>query len=48
MFFGLWWTFDDHLATALNAPGLGELPLWVVLLIQLAILPFSISYNRNK
>jgi hypothetical protein len=28
----LWWTFDDHLAAALNMPGLGELPFWVVAL----------------
>jgi len=46
MFFCLWWTFDDYLATALNAPGLGELPLWVVFLMQIAM--FSIGVKVNK
>lgn len=35
--FLLWWTFDDHLAAALETPGLGELPWWVVLLMGLAL-----------
>ena len=25
--FLLWWCVDDHLASAMNAPGLGELPI---------------------
>ncbi|MBU2233153.1 MAG: hypothetical protein KKG69_17955 [Alphaproteobacteria bacterium] len=33
--FLLWWCFDDHLAAALETPGLGHLPWWVVLLIGL-------------
>lgn len=33
--FGLWWTFDDHLAAALNNPGLGHIDWWVILLIAL-------------
>ncbi len=35
--FFLWWTFDDHLAAALETPGLGELPWWVVLLAALTL-----------
>lgn len=27
----LWYTFDDHLAAALELPGLGELPWYTVL-----------------
>ncbi len=34
--FLLWWVVDDHIATALEAPGLGELPLWVPLVLSLA------------
>lgn len=37
MLFLLWWCFDDHLAAALNAPGLGHLPWWVVLLIGMSV-----------
>ncbi len=36
-FFLLWWTFDDHLAAAINSPGLGELPLWVPFLMGCAL-----------
>ena len=32
----LWWCVDDHLAAALDAPGLGELPIWVPLVLSLA------------
>ncbi|MBG7616487.1 hypothetical protein IWC96_14510 [Brevundimonas sp. BAL450] len=35
--FLLWWCFDDHLAAAVGAPGLGELPWWVVLLIGVVL-----------
>ena len=28
----LWYTFDDHLAEALGAPGVGDMRWWVVLL----------------
>lgn len=37
MLFLLWWCFDDHLAAAMNMPGLGELPLWVPLLMNIAL-----------
>lgn len=47
MLFFLWWCFDDHLAAALNMPGVGHLPWWVVLLIALSITP-SVSANGSK
>ena len=31
--FLLWWCVDDHLAAALDTPGLGKLPIWVPLII---------------
>lgn len=34
--FLLWWAVDDHLAAALNAPGLGQLPIWVPFIIAIA------------
>jgi hypothetical protein len=34
--FLLWWCVDDHLAEALQAPGLGALPIWVPLIIGIA------------
>lgn len=34
--FLLWWAVDDHLAAALNAPGLGHLPIWVPFIIAIA------------
>jgi hypothetical protein len=40
--FLLWWCVDDHLAVALNAPKLGDLPIWVPLIIALA---FSTTLN---
>jgi hypothetical protein len=40
--FLLWWCVDDHLAAALNAPGLGQLPIWVPFIIGLA---FSTTIN---
>jgi hypothetical protein len=43
--FLLWWAVDDHLATALNAPGLGHLPIWVPLLIAIA---FSTTVNLSR
>lgn len=46
LFFLLWWAFDDHLAEALNAPGLGELPIWVPFLISLGLMT-SVSVNRR-
>ncbi len=32
----LWWCVDDHLAAALETPGLGSLPLWVPLILSFA------------
>ena len=46
MIFPLWYCFDDHLAAALNAPGLGHLPWWVVFLISIAFTP-SVSVNNS-
>jgi hypothetical protein len=40
--FLLWWCVDDHLAAALETPGLGDLPIWVPLIIALA---FSTTLN---
>ena len=34
--FLLWWCVDDHLAAALEAPGIGTLPIWVPLILSLA------------
>lgn len=42
LLFLLRWCVDDHMAEALGAPGLGELPIWVPLIISLA---FSFSLN---
>ncbi|MHA7859482.1 MAG: hypothetical protein ACX94D_15475 [Henriciella sp.] len=42
--FLLWWCVDDHLAEALNTPGLGELPIWVPLILSLA---FSFTFSRS-
>ncbi|GAB5456442.1 MAG: hypothetical protein Hens2KO_26710 [Henriciella sp.] len=42
--FLLWWCVDDHLAKALNTPGLGELPIWVPLILSLA---FSFTFSRS-
>ncbi len=42
--FLLWWCVDDHLAAAIDAPGLGTLPLWVPLLLSLA---FSFTFSQG-
>ncbi len=34
--FLLWWCVDDNLAKALGTPGLGDLPIWVPLVLSLA------------
>lgn len=44
-FWIFWWAFDDHLAAALNAPGLGALPIWVPLLIGAAFAT-TVSVSR--
>ena len=47
--FLLWWCVDDHLAEALQAPGLGTLPIWVPLIIGLAFsTTVSVSARRQK
>lgn len=43
--FVFWWTFDDHLAVALGMPGVGEIPLWVMLLLSFAL---SGTFSVNK
>ncbi|MBO6765694.1 hypothetical protein [Maricaulis sp.] len=42
--FLLWWLVDDHIAAALDAPGVGELPIWVPLIIGIA---FSVTFSAN-
>jgi hypothetical protein len=42
--FLLWWLVDDHIAAALEAPGVGELPIWVPLIIGIA---FSVTFSAN-
>ena len=47
----LWWCVDDHLAAALEAPGLGTLPIWVPLILSLAFsfsLDGAIKRERKK
>lgn len=41
--FLLWWCVDDHIAAALEAPGVGELPIWVPLILSLA---FSVTLEN--
>jgi hypothetical protein len=31
----LWWCVDDHIAKAAGSPGIGELPIWVPLILSL-------------
>ena len=46
--FLLWWCVDDHLAEALQAPGLGALPIWVPLIIAFAFsTTVSLSAKRK-
>jgi hypothetical protein len=45
--FLLWWCVDDHLAAAIEAPGLGELPIWVPLILSLAFMT-SVSHCNKK
>ena len=35
--FLLWWCVDDTIAMATETPGLGELPIWVPLILSLAL-----------
>ena len=41
--FLLWWCVDDTLAAAIEKPGLGELPIWVPLILSLA---FMLTLDR--
>lgn len=43
LLFLLWWCVDDHIAEALETPGVGELPLWVPLILSLA---FSVTLEN--
>lgn len=45
MLWAFWWSFDDHLAAAMNMPGLGELPIWVPFLVALG-LSFQLTVSR--
>jgi hypothetical protein len=46
--FLLWWCVDDHLAEALETPGLGTLPIWVPFIIAFAFsTTVSISAKRR-
>lgn len=47
LLFFLWWCFDDHLAAAVDTPGLGSLPWWVVLLASLAF-TWTVSWHRRS
>ncbi len=47
--FLLWWCVDDHLARALNTPGLGNLPWWVPAIIAFAFsTTVSLSGAKKK
>ncbi len=47
--FLLWWLVDDHLAAALNTPDLGNLPIWVPLIIALAFsTTLNVAVKRNR
>lgn len=45
--FLFWWCVDDHLAAAIDKPGLGELPIWVPLIISLAFM-MTLDGARDK
>ena len=45
--FLLWWTVDDHIAEAMDMPGLGSLPIWVPFLIGLAF-AFTFTHSGGK
>jgi hypothetical protein len=47
--FLLWWLVDDHLAAALNTPGLGTLPIWVPFIIAIAFsTTVNVAVKRNR
>lgn len=35
--FLLWWCVDDTIARAVETPGLGTLPVWVPLILSIAV-----------
>jgi len=45
--FLLWWCVDDHIAAAIDQPKLGELPLWVPLIIGFAF-STTVSLGAKK
>ena len=45
LLFILWWAVDDHIAAALEKPGVGELPLWVPLIMSIA---FSMTLDKAR
>lgn len=47
--FLLWWLVDDHLAEALDTPGLGHLPIWVPFIIAIAFsTTLNVAVRRNR
>jgi hypothetical protein len=47
--FLLWWCVDDTLATALELPNLGHLPIWVPLILGLAFsTTVSVAVKHNR
>lgn len=47
--FLLWWCVDDHIAAALETPGLGELPIWVPFILSLAFsMTLKDAWKRPK
>lgn len=45
--FLFWYCFDDHLAEILNAPALGHVPWWVILLIGIVIDGSAMAGSRR-
>ena len=47
----LWWCVDDHIPKAAGEPGIGELPIWLPLILSLAFyfsLDGAIDRARKK
>jgi hypothetical protein len=45
--FIIWWCVDDHIAAALNQPGVGKLAWWIPLLLGLAF-SSTVSVSAGK
>ena len=45
--FIFWWCVDDHLATVLDIPALGEIPFWVILVLSVAFGPSTFTCSKN-